>query len=423
MTVTAVVGVQYGDEGKGRVVDYLAHTSRMVIRFQGGDNAGHTIVNQFGTFRLHLVPSGIFHPGTACVIGTGTVINPDTLLTELSELSAAGVSLDSLCISDRAHLVMPYHKLLDGLEESSRGAQKIGTTKRGIGPAYQDKAARSGLRAGDLHHLDYLRTRLEQNAPRINQTLEYYGEPAVHVDELFEICRGWADKLGSRIIDTLPMVRSAVERGETILLEGQLGVMKDVDWGTYPFVTSSHPLAAYGSIGAGIPFQKITRVIGVCKAYATTVGAGPFPAELQDEIGTRIREIGREYGATTGRPRRCGWLDALVVRHAAWINGLTDLAITKLDVLDGFPEIKMCVAYRDKTGGRIETIPDPIAMETVEPIYETFTGWRSKTVGIRRWSDLPSEARVFLERLEKLADVPIRYVSVGPERDAMIDRS
>ncbi len=345
MPVTAIVGAQWGDEGKGRVIDYLAEEADVVIRFQGGDNAGHTVVNDLGLFRLHLVPSGIFYPATRNIVGAGTVVNPDSLLREMQTLAEAGVDLSNLWLSDRAHIVMPYHIQLDGLEETARGGSAIGTTKRGIGPAYSDKAARWGLRLGDLRHPEWLRQRLEQVVPRKNVHLERYGAEPMSVDALYQQCMGWQAALGARIVDVLPMIRQAVQADQNVLLEGQLGVMRDLDWGIYPYVTSSNPTAAFAGSGAGLPGSAITRIVGVVKAYSTCVGAGPFPVELFDATGEQLREIGEEYGATTGRPRRVGWFDGVAIDYAAWLNGMTDLAVTKLDVLDTLPELKVCTGY------------------------------------------------------------------------------
>ncbi|GAB4560662.1 MAG: adenylosuccinate synthase [Anaerolineae bacterium] len=420
MTVTAVVGAQWGDEGKGRVVDYLAQQADMVIRYQGGDNAGHTVVNEYGLFRLHLVPSGIFNPKTRCIVGTGTVVNPETLLKEMADLSAAGVSLDNLWLSERAHVVLPYHRLLDGLEESARGKAQIGTTKRGIGPTYADKAARHGVRLGDLTRPDYLRQRLALVLERKNRTLAYFGQPPIDLDELVEQAVAWGKELAPRIVDTLPMIQEAVTSGQNVLLEGQLGVMRDLDWGIYPYVTSSNPVAGGAAVGAGLPPTKIDRVIGVVKAYSTAVGAGPFPVELEDEDGARLREIGQEYGATTGRPRRCGWFDGVAIRYASWLNGFTGLAVTKLDVLDTFPELKICVGYRLPDGSVIDRVPDTPVLEQVTPVYETWPGWQQPTRDARSWDELPKAARAYLHRISELAGAPIEFVSVGPERDQLV---
>ncbi|PKO21966.1 MAG: adenylosuccinate synthase [Chloroflexi bacterium HGW-Chloroflexi-1] len=420
MTVTAIVGAQWGDEGKGRVVDYLAQKADMVIRFQGGDNAGHTVVNELGTFRLHLAPSGIFNPHTRCIVGTGTVVNPETLLQEISEqLAPAGVNLDNLWLSERGHVIMPYHRLLDGLEETVRGGAQIGTTRRGIGPAYADKAARHGIRLGDLIRPDYLRHRLALVLERKNRELAYFGQPPMNLDELVDQAVAWGETLGPRIIDTLPMIQAAVRGGQSILLEGQLGVMRDLDWGIYPYVTSSNPVAGAACAGAGLPPTAIDEIIGVVKAYSTAIGAGPFPVELTDENGARLREIGQEYGATTGRPRRCGWFDGVAISYATWHNGFTGLAITKLDVLDSFAELKICVGY-ELDGERIDRVPDTPDLERVTPMYETWPGWNTSTKEARRWDDLPKAARAYLHRISKLAGAPIQYVSVGPEREQLI---
>jgi adenylosuccinate synthase len=426
MPVIAVVGAQWGDEGKGRVVDYLASSPEgggpadMVVRYQGGDNAGHTVVNQYGEFKLHLVPSGIFNPATQCVVGTGCVVNPQTLIEEMSDLRAAGVSLENLFVSSRAHLIMPYHRQLDGLEEAARGAGVIGTTRRGIGPTYADKAARWGLRVGDLLDPRRLGERLAAVLPRKNRTIAHFGGELVDQESLVTQCRGWAESLRPHIVDSLPLVRIAVEADRHVVLEGQLGVMRDLDWGVYPYVTSSNPLASFGPVGAGMPAQAITDVIGVVKAYVTAVGAGPLPTELIGETGDRLREVGREYGATTGRPRRCGWLDGVALDYANWLNGFTGIVVTKLDVLDGTPEIKMCTGYRLPSGEIVTQVPDPATLERVEPIYETWPGWDGRTSGARRWEDLPLEAQRYLGRIQELARAPIRWVSVGPEREAII---
>ncbi|MCU0508300.1 MAG: adenylosuccinate synthase [Anaerolineae bacterium] len=419
MTVTAVVGAQWGDEGKGRIVDYLAQDVGMVIRFQGGDNAGHTVVNEHGTFRLHLVPSGIFNPNTACIIGPGTVIHPPALLDEMTELATAGISLDNLWISERAHVVMPYHRMLDGLEESARGGAQIGTTKRGIGPAYADKAARAGIRMGDLRRPGYLADRIGLALPRINRTIAHFGGEEVELYGLARQAMGWGNALDGRIVDTTPMVRAALTEGRDVLLEGQLGIMRDIDWGTYPYVTSSNPIAGGGFAGAGLPPRAIERVVGVVKAYCTAVGAGPFPTELHDDVAEHLRGVGQEYGATTGRPRRCGWLDGVALPYAAWLNGFTGLAITKLDVLDGLPELKICVGYR--IGDEIvRSVPDTYNMGRADPVYESWPGWREETRHCRRWNDLPQAARAYLDRISEIAATPLQYISVGPGREQLI---
>jgi len=422
MTVTAIVGAQWGDEGKGRIIDYLAQNADVVIRFQGGDNAGHTVINEFGKHALHLIPSGIFNPNTTNIIGSGCVVNPQSLLEEISNLGKAGLTVDNLWISTRAQMLMPYHRTLDVLEESARGKDTIGTTKRGIGPAYADKAARSGLRMGDLLQPDWLESRLDNALRTTNRKIEVLGGEPIDGAALYDLCQVYKDKLGKRIVDTVPLVRQAIEKQQNILLEGQLGVMRDLDWGIYPYVTSSNPTASYASSGAGLPARAIDRVIGVVKAYSTAVGDGPFPVELHDEVGERLRSEGSEYGATTGRPRRCGWFDGVAIRYAAWLNGMTGLAITKLDVLDTFDTIQVCVGYQLESGEVIsDSMPDTPLLNKVIPLYEQWEGWKSSTADCRHWDDLPKAARAYIHRLSALAGIKVDYVSVGPERDQMFE--
>ena len=378
MSVTAVVGAQWGDEGKGRIVDFLAQNVDMVIRFQGGDNAGHTVVNEHGIFRLHLVPSGIFNPNTACIVGPGTVVHPPALLDEMAELMAAGISLDNLWISDRAHVVMPYHRMLDGLEETVRGGAQIGTTKRGIGPAYADKAARSGIRMGDLRRPGYLADRLALALPRINRTVTQFGGDEFDLYGLARQAMGWGNALDGRIVDTLPMVQAGDARGpRRSCSKGSWASCATSTGAPTPMSLHQTPLPAAACAGAGLPPRAIERVVGVVKAYCTAVGAGPFPTELHDEVADHLREVGQEYGATTGRPRRCGWLDGVALPYASWLNGFTGLAITKLDVLDGLPELKICTGYRigDEV---VRTVPDTYDMGRADPVYEIWPGWREE---------------------------------------------
>jgi adenylosuccinate synthase len=420
MTVTAIVGAQWGDEGKGRIIDYLAQNADVVIRFQGGDNAGHTVINEYGKHALHLIPSGIFNPDTQNIIGTGCVVNPQALMEEMAGLEDAGVSLDNLWISTRAQLVMPYHRMLDELEEAARGSDTIGTTKRGIGPAYADKAARSGLRLGDLLQPDWLESRLDNALRTTNRKIEVLGGEPVDGKELYALLMDYREKLAYRIVDTVPMTRSAIENKSDILLEGQLGVMRDLDWGIYPYVTSSNPTAAFATSGAGLPTGAIDLVVGVVKAYSTAVGEGPFPTELFDADGDKLRDVGGEYGATTGRPRRCGWFDGVAINYAAWLNGMTGLAITKLDILDKFELIKICTGYRMPDGSVIsDSMPDTPLLYEVTPIYEEWQGWNTSTEQCRSWDDLPEQARAYINRLSELAGIDVAYVSVGPERDQM----
>ena len=420
MPVTAIVGAQWGDEGKGRIIDYLAQEADVVISFQGGDNAGHTVINQFGKHALHLIPSGIFNPNTQNIIGSGCVVNPQSLLKEMAELASAGVELNNLWISTRAQMLMPYHRTLDVLEEAARGKDTIGTTKRGIGPAYADKAARAGLRMGDLLQPDWLEARLDNALRTVNRKIEIMGGEPVNGEELFKLCTDFRQQLGPRIVDTVPMTRYAVLGNQRILLEGQLGVMRDLDWGIYPYVTSSNPTASYAASGAGLPARVIDKVIGVVKAYSTAVGDGPFPVELHDADGERLREVGGEFGATTGRPRRCGWFDGVAIGYAAWLNGMTGLAITKLDVLDGFESIKVCVGYRLADGTVVtDSMPDTPVLMQATPVLEEWEGWQTSTADCRAWDDLPKQARAYIHRLSELAGIKVDYVSVGAERDQM----
>jgi len=421
MPVTAIVGAQWGDEGKGKVVDTLANHADVVIRYNGGNNAGHTIQNQHGTFRLHLLPSGIFHPAAQCVIGPGAVVNADVLLAEIAEVERAGVAtVGRLWLDERAHLILPHHIVTDELEEAVRGGGAHGTTKQGIWPVYSDKAARIGIRLGDLTEEAHLAGQLQFIASRKSALLRgVYGHEAVDTGALIAACARWAERLRPYITDTHPLIQEALRADRAVLLEGQLGVMRDLDWGLYPFVTSSTTLPGGASAGAGIPPARITRVLGVAKAYTTAVGAGPMPTELSDETGDRIRELGREYGATTRRPRRCGWFDGVAARFAAEVAGFTHLAVMKLDIFDTFETVRLGVAYR--LGGRtIHTVPHTAAMARVEPVYEDLPGWGCPTHGARRLTDLPVEARTFLRRIEEIVGIPIAMIGVGPERSDVI---
>jgi len=433
MSVIAVVGAQWGDEGKGRVVDYLAADAQLVIRYGGGNNAGHTVVNPHGHFKLHLIPSGIFHAGTRNLLGNGVVINPPALVAELDALAGVGFDGQNLLISDRAHLVMPYHVLIDQLEERERGVKKLGTTSRGIGPAYVDKVARRGIRVVDLMEPELFRGRLDAALPRIARLVEHHrGEAALDaaIDEATDpdrIARAYlaaGDRLRRHVVDGQAVVDEALERGERILLEGQLGTMRDIDWGIYPYVTSSSPIPGGASLGAGLPAVRIDRVIGVAKAYTTAVGAGPLPTEVDDTDGDALRERGVEYGTSTGRPRRCGWYDAVAVRFSARLAGYSSIVLTKLDVLDGFDRVLVARAYRDPADGREwTTVPASTSVyERLEAVYEELPGWQTDTTACRTWADLPAAARAYVERLEELAGVPISLVSVGPERAQMIVR-
>jgi adenylosuccinate synthase len=420
MSISAIVGAQWGDEGKGRVVDYLAVKADMCIRFQGGDNAGHTVINDNGKFALHIIPSGIFNPNTINIVGAGTVVNFDTMTVELDQIKATGVTVSNLFIDKRAHIIMPFHMMLDGAEEASKsGEWKIGTTKKGIGPCYSDKAARSGIRAVDLLNPERLRTRLEMAIPRKNRELAYFGLPEVTVEEMMAKCAEWTEVYGDKIIDSVPLVRKAYYEEKEILLEGQLGIMRDLDWGIYPYTTSSNPTAGGASNGAGISPRRITNIYGVLKAYATSVGGGPFMSEDFGAEGDKLRDLGKEYGATTGRPRRTGWFDAVAADYSCWINGFTGLAITKIDILDTFEKIKVCVAY-DIDGEIVKELPETQLQEKAKPIYKEFDGWMCDTSSARTWDSLPVKAQEYITEIGKLVGCPIKFISVGPERDQII---
>lgn len=421
MAVVAIVGGQWGDEGKGKVVDFLAEKADMVARFSGGDNAGHTVINPYGEFRLHLVPSGIFRAHTTCIVGNGVVVNPAVLLEEVDNLQEHGVDTSHLFISDRAHLIMPYHILLDGLEEERRGGRALGTTRRGIGPAFSDKIARMGIRTGDLLNKDAFRNRLSSILEFKNAILcKVYGKSPLSVDEVFEQYCHYGDKLRPFIRDIGPIIREAIRNNGLIFLEGAQGALLDPDFGTYPYVTSSSPLAGGGSLGLGISPMEINRIVGVFKAYVTRVGSGPMPTELKDKVGELIRRKANEYGATTGRPRRCGWFDAVAAKFSVEVNGVTELVLTHLDTFDGFPTIKICTAYR-LDNEMLDSFPGDIAvLEKCQPIYEELSGWKGPIDGIRDFAQFPSEARRYLARLEELVRCPINLVSVGSRREQMM---
>ncbi|MDR7483090.1 MAG: adenylosuccinate synthase [Armatimonadota bacterium] len=417
MPVTAVVGGHWGDEGKGKVADVLAAEMDLVIRYNGGSNAGHTIVSDRGQFALHLVPSGVLHPWVTCLIGPGVVVNPDFLIDELDQLEARGVSTHNVLISSRAHIVFPFHIALDVLEEQRRGPRPHGTTKQGIWPAYADKVARVGVRMGDLLHEGHLATQVRYLVARTNRLLGA-DHPPVDADEVLARCGRWRAQLGARIVDSHPLVQRALAADRRILLEGHLGVMRDLDWGVYPYVTSSTCLPGGAAAGAGIPAARITRVVGVVKAYTTAVGAGPLPTELHGPVADRIRERGHEFGTTTGRPRRCGWFDAVAARFAAEVAGFTELAVMKLDVLAGLDAVQICVGYRYR-GDLLEGMPDVPVLADVEPVYETLPGWRLEE-RVRTLEDLPAAARSFLDRIAVLVGVPVTMAGLGRDREALV---
>jgi adenylosuccinate synthase len=414
-----VVGAQWGDEGKGKLVDVLAERADWVVRYQGGANAGHTVHVGDASIVLHQIPSGILHRGVRCAIGNGVVLDPDTLFDEIDELVRDGVDVEGrLYVSDRAHLVLPYHKLLDAENPANKA---IGTTGRGIGPAYEDKVGRRGVRVLDLRHAARLRELVESGAERASAQLESFGSKArVDVDEVLDLLDGLAARLLPLAEDVGLVIHRARGAGAAVLLEGAQGSLLDIDHGTYPFVTSSNTTSGGAAVGAGIAPTAIDAVLGVVKAYTTRVGNGPLPTELEDPLAERMRTLGNEYWATTGRPRRCGWFDAVVVRYAARVNGLTGLAVTKLDVLDTFDRIGICSGYVVDGELHTEFPGDVAALERVEPRYEWLDGWQCSTADARRLDDLPRDARRYLDRLRELVETPITYVSVGTRRDQII---
>ncbi len=421
MSVMAIVGAQWGDEGKGKIIDELAGRTEYVVRYQGGGNAGHRVVFGDNEFAFHLVPAGILHPHVTCIIGNGVVVDPGALITELENLGKLGVDTSRLYISERAHVVMPYHVVLDRLEEESRGLEKIGTVLRGIGPAYVDKYSRVGIRMADLLDVDHFRAKLAAVLAHKNRMIaQIYGQPPLSLEEIHTEYVGYAQQLRHRITDAQVILHKAYKAGSSILLEGAQGALLDVDFGTYPFVTSSSTIAGNAATGTGLPPRSIQHILGVYKAYITRVGSGPMPTELFDEEGERLRRYGHEFGTTTGRARRCGWFDTVVGRFVARLNGFDSIAIMKLDVLDQLPTVKICTAY--KLGNREVTCPpaDTAEFASCEPIYEEWPGWLSSTQGITRWSDLPENARRYLQRLEDLVETPLAIVSASAKRDETI---
>jgi adenylosuccinate synthase len=422
MAVVAIIGAQWGDEGKGKIVDELAMHADFVVRYQGGSNAGHRVVHEKGEFAFRLVPSGILYPQTTCIIGNGVVVDPNGLIKEMEQLQRqGGIDISRLYISERAHVVMPYHFLLDRLEEEARGEDKIDSTQRGIGPAYVDKAARAGIRMADLLDVDAFRAKLSTILQQKNRMItQIYGQPPLSLEEIHGEYFGYGQQLREHIADTQKMLHDALFDHKTILLEGAQGALLDIDFGTYPFVTSSSTMAANAAVGAGLPPRSIDRVIGVYKAYITRVGSGPMPTGLFDKVGQEMRDRGHEYGTNTGRERRCGWFDAVAGRFVAQINGLDAAVITKLDVLDTFPTIKICTAYNLR-GQTIHSLPATLSdLAACEPIYEEVEGWQCDTSGIASYEELPKAARAYLKRLEELLETPIAMISVSPQRGKTI---
>ncbi|MEI0510218.1 adenylosuccinate synthase [Brachyspira intermedia] len=421
MASVIIVGTQWGDEGKGKIVDYLAENCEYVVRSQGGSNAGHTVVADNVKYKLRLLPSGILHKDKVCVIGNGVVIEPKVFLSEIDSLIEKKVNISNLKISDRAHVLMPYHKILDELQEEDLGENKLGTTKNGIGPCYMDKSSRLGIRIVDLMNKETFAKKLKFNVELKNKLLKkLYNHEGVNYDELLKEYLEYADRLRPFVADTTTILNKAIKENKNILFEGAQATMLDLDHGTYPFVTSSYPAAGGACTGSGVGPRKIDNVIGVVKAYATRVGEGPFPSELFDDVGQFIRDKGGEYGTVTGRPRRCGWLDACVVKYASYVNGLDSIAITRLDILDELDKLKICVAYK-YNGEILEGYPaDLDILSKVEPVYEEFEGWKTSTRDIREYDKLPENAKKYLKRLSEVIETDISIVSVGAGRDETI---
>ncbi|MEM9907840.1 MAG: adenylosuccinate synthase [Cyanobacteria bacterium P01_D01_bin.44] len=421
MANVVVIGAQWGDEGKGKITDLLSKSADVVVRYQGGVNAGHTVVVKDQTFKLHLIPSGILYPETECLIGSGTVIDPRALIGELDKLDELGISAQNLFISETAHVTMPYHRLIDQAAEERRGNKKIGTTRRGIGPTYADKSERTGIRVVDLMDLDALKEQLEWAINYKNVVLEkLYDLAPLDPKEVLDEYAVYAERLRSHIVDSPLHLYNAIQQRKNVLFEGAQGTLLDLDHGTYPYVTSSNPVAGGACIGSGIGPTAIDRVIGVAKAYTTRVGEGPFPTELSDDMGALLCEIGAEFGTTTGRRRRCGWFDAVIGRYAVRVNGLDCLAVTKLDVLDHLDEIKVCVAYKLDGKKCLELPGSARQFARCEPVYETLPGWKQATDHCRRLEDLPKQALDYLKFLAELMEVPIAIVSLGASRDQTI---
>lgn len=422
MPQNIILGAQWGDEGKGKIIDYLSQNADYVIRYHGGNNAGHTIINNYGKFAMHLVPSGVFHKNTIAIISNGTVLDLEVLCSEIETLKKAGLNLTNrLLISPRCHIIMPYHKLFEKVYEIAKGNNKTGSTGRGIGPVYADKVSYNGIRLIDLITKKQFREKLKVQLMLKNKILLSLGEKPLKQQEIEKNLFGLLKKLSFFIEEPYPIIQKAIKQKKHLLFEGAQGIFLDNDWGTYPFVTASTTLSGGITQGAGIPPQKITSVIAVVKAYTTRVGNGPFPTELFDENGERLRTIGGEFGATTGRARRCGWFDAELVRFAAEINGFTEIAVTKLDVLDSFSEIKLCTGYTYKNKKVSYYDGDAIFLEKIKPIYKTFKGWSSYPVkGIKKYSQLPTEAKIYLKEIERITKTPIKYISTGPKRQEII---
>ncbi len=417
MGTVVIVGTQWGDEGKGKITDFLSQGAKVVSRYQGGDNAGHTIHANGQVYKLRLIPSGVLYPHQLSVIGNGVVINPKSLVGELARLAEQGVTGENLRISDRAHVILPYHIKLDKLQEAAKGADKIGTTNRGIGPAYMDKAARVGIRMADLLDKEIFEERLKANLKAKNEEfVKVYDSTPMAFDDIFEEYYNYGQQLKQYVCDTSIVLNDAIDKGEHVLFEGAQGIMLDIDQGTYPFVTSSNPAGGV-TVGAGVGASKIDRVVGVAKAYTSRVGDGPFPTELLDDTGDFIRNAGHEFGTVTGRPRRIGWFDAVVVRHSRRVAGITDLCLNSIDVLTGLDTVKICVAY-ERDGERIENYPASLKfLSECKPVYEELPGWKEDITHAKTLADLPENARHYVERITELLGVDLLTFSVGPDRD------
>ena len=424
MSTIAVVGAQWGDEGKGKAIDYLATRADYVVRAQGGSNAGHSVVIDGKKYALHLIPSGILNPNAKNIIGNGVVFDPEIFYEEIAGLEKDGINTDNIYISDRVHIVFPYHKVLDGLTEKAKGKKKVGTTNKGIGPCYADKASRTGIRACDMLNIDLFRSKLAEQIDQKNELItKIYGAEPLDKDAIVEEYTDYAKRLAPRIKDTVVILNEALERGDKVLFEGAQGAMLDLDLGTYPYVTSSHPVSGGFAAGAGISPRCLDEVIGIVKAYTTRVGAGPFVSEEDNETGDKIREIGHEYGVTTGRPRRCGWLDLVQVKYSARINGLTGISLMLLDVLDQFETVKVCVGY-DHNGEEVKSFPaDLDYLEECKPIYKEFKGWHTPLTDCNNYDDLPAEAKAYIEFIEEYTGTPVKIVSVGPDRTQTMVRA
>lgn len=424
MPANIVVGTQWGDEGKGKIIDIIASRADVVVRSQGGNNAGHTVVNDGQTYKLHLIPSGILYKNTACLIGAGVVLDPKDFLSEIDDLSSRGISFDNLKIDPRAHVVMPWHITLDGLSEKFRGNSDIGTTKRGIGPCYMDKYERCGIRVYDLVHPEVFAEKVRMTGKLKNKIItEVYGGEPHDIEAIIKEYTEYGKRLAKYVDDVSVIVYEAAKANKTIMFEGAQATLLDIDFGTYPYVTSSHPLSAGVCVGTGVGPMIISNIIGVAKAYTTRVGKGPFPTELNDEIGETIRNKGGEFGTTTGRPRRTGWFDAVIVRHSVRVNGLSSLVINKLDTLGGIGDLKVCVAYKKPDGTVIENFPAALEeLADCVPVYETLKGFDDDVSSCRSFDELPEACKKYIERLEELCDCHISMVGVGPDREQIIER-